>query len=731
MIKAILRSAAEAARAAALMLAPLGTAWAQDTNPQPTAEDTQLQEVTVTANRLSLIGNAQTASEGVVVNDELTLTPAFRPGQLLETVPGLDVTVHSGEGKANQFLMRGYNLDHGTDLAVFVDDMPVNEPSHAHGQGYADINFMIPELATDVSYTKGTYYADEGDFASVGSIHVDYLNSIPTEISQTVGTMDFQRTFLAGSISAGGGTLLGASEFQHYDGPWTTPGDQRKVNSVLRFSSGDAAQGFSVTAMFYHDLWNAQTDQPERALTEKLIPSVYGILDPSDAGYAQRASLSTVFHQAVGAGVLTADAYVISNRLYLWNDFTHFLLDPILGDQEEQHEDRETVGADSGYAWSSHLFGVDTDWMAGLHTRFDFNDVQRIPTEDRVPMTPAQLAAVNYPSSYSESDVIHLGSVAGYLQITSHWTDQLRSVLGFREDYMYGIDSGTNYGTASRALPEPKGSLIYRVNASTELYASAGRGFHSDDLRGVDQARIEGKPGAPLIASQTGEELGVRKDLFDRRVSATLAVYNLVAQSETTYDPDVGQDTAGPGSHRRGFEINVTYQAARWLELYSSYSGDRARYTSPLDDGTGHLGEYLPNAPFATGSFNVYVHDLGPWSGGIAYRYLSAFPLTSGPCSDQAVRADFAGLSTCAQAPTPKGQVFGSGYGEWNADLHYALRDGWSIGLAGYNLFNKKANAMEYFYVDRLPGEPTYGQADLHFHPLEPISGRLTIAKSF
>src|SRR5579884_1948728 len=134
------------------------------------------QEVTVTAERLNLIGTATTASEGVVVASELALTPAFRPGALLETVPGLTVTSHSGEGKANQYMMRGFDLDHGTDLAVFVDGMPVNEPTHAHGQGYADLNFLIPELATNLQYTKGTYYAEQGDFASVGSIHINYLD---------------------------------------------------------------------------------------------------------------------------------------------------------------------------------------------------------------------------------------------------------------------------------------------------------------------------------------------------------------------------------------------------------------------------------------------------------------------------------------------------------------------------------------------------------------------------
>src|SRR5580698_2725695 len=181
-------------RVAILVACGSGSAYAQQV-PAQSDSSPALQEVSVTARRLDLIGTATTASQGVVVNDELTLAPAYRPGQVLETVPGLDVTIHSGEGKANQYLLRGYNLDHGTDLAVYVDDMPVNEPTHAHGQGYADINFMIPELATNVSYTKGTYYADEGDFASVGSVHINYLNHIDNQLSLTAGTLGYQRIF--------------------------------------------------------------------------------------------------------------------------------------------------------------------------------------------------------------------------------------------------------------------------------------------------------------------------------------------------------------------------------------------------------------------------------------------------------------------------------------------------------------------------------------------------------
>jgi hypothetical protein len=690
-----------------------------------------LDEVVVTSVRRDLLGTATTASEGIVVNDELTLTPAYRPGQVLETVPGLDVTVHSGEGKANQYLMRGYNLDHGTDLAVFVDTMPVNEPTHAHGQGYADINFMIPELATNVSYTKGPYYANLGDFASVGSILVNYLDTTPDQALVTAGTLDFQRVFAAGSTAVGRSNLLAALELQHYDGPWTTPGDQRKINTVLRLSSGSENEGYSLTAMFYHDTWNAHTDQPERALTEGLISSRWDALDPSDAGQAQRASLSWLYGEPLGGGQLSANAYLISNHLTLWNNFTHVLVDPIHGDQEEQHESRITVGGDVSYAWNTQFAGANTDWVGGVHTRIDFNDVLRVPTQDRTALTGAQLAAVDYPPSFSERDQVRLYSGAVYLQMTSRWTEWFRSVLGFRADYLYGTDSGTYPGNASRVLAEPKASLIFTPTNTTEFYLSAGQGFHSDDLRGVNQARIEGAPGAPLIATQKGAEVGLRQELFDRQVTATVAFYGLDAQSETTYNPDVGQDSAGPGSHRTGFEINLTYQPLRWLEFYASYSGNHARYTSPLDDGTGHLGTYLPNAPLATGSFNVYIKNLGPWSAGLAYRYLSKFPLTSGPCANSAVAADFPGLTSCVEAPTAKGMVYGSGYGEWNVDVHYALPNGWSAALGIYNLSNKKANAMEYYYVDRLPGEPAYGTADLHFHPLEPTSARLTIQKIF
>jgi len=665
------------------------------------ASSDQLQEINVTAERLSLMGTASTASQGIVVNDEIALTPAFRPGQVLETVPGLQVTSHSGEGKANQYLLRGYNLDHGTNLAVFVDEMPVNEVTHAHGQGYTDLNFMIPELATNIKYTKGTYYADEGDFASVGSIRISYLDKIDNQISLTAGTLGFQRVLAAGSANLGAGAVLGALELQHYDGPWVNPDDQRKVNAVFRYNRGDGQEGASVTAMYYHGLWDSTTDQPERAVTGGLI-SRYGSLDPSDGGSAQRSNLSVQYHHPVADGQLNASAYVFNNQLTIWNDFTHYLVDPMNGDQEAQHEDRIATGGTVDYALSVPALGIENNILVGALVRRDYNDVLRYPTRDR-----AVIPASEDPLNFSEADKIRVTNLGTYVQATTHWTDWFRSVVGVRFDDIYGHDSGTNSGTARAGLLQPKSSLIFRLAASTEIYLSAGRGFHSNDLRGVTSAQATGRSGvASLISRQTGEEIGIRQE-FTQAFTVTLALYTLNAQSETTYSPDAGVDNAGPGSRRRGMEINATYQALRWLEFYGSYSANHARFTTPYDDGTGHVGEFLPNAPFATGSFDVYVKNLESWSGGLGYRYLSAFPLSSDD------------------------QVQGHGYGEWSGDAHYVIGEGWSLGLGIYNLTNKKADAAQFWYVDRLRGESAAGVADVHVHPLEGRTGRLTIAKSF
>src|SRR5690606_24789659 len=197
--------------------------------------------------RSSQVGVAQSASQGIVTAAELAATPVYRTGELLETVPGLTVTQHSGEGKANQYFLRGFNLDHGTDLAITVDGMPVNMRTHGHGQGYADLNFLIPELIGSVRVRKGPYFADEGDFASAGAVHIDYLNSLAPGFAQiTGGSFGYRRLLAAKSGAVGEGNLLAAFEANTYNGPWAVPDDMRKFNGLLRYSQGNADNGFSI-----------------------------------------------------------------------------------------------------------------------------------------------------------------------------------------------------------------------------------------------------------------------------------------------------------------------------------------------------------------------------------------------------------------------------------------------------------------------------------------------------
>jgi hypothetical protein len=700
-----------------------------------------LQEITVTAQRLELLGLAPTASEGIVADQELQLTPIYRPGQLLETVPGLIVTLHSGEGKANQYLMRGYNLDHGTDLGTFVDDMPVNQPTHAHGQGYTDLNFMIPELADAISYTKGPYYSSVGDFGAVGSVNIDYRDIIPDQIALSVGTFDYQRLLMEGSQPVGDGRLMAAAEVQHYDGPFLNPDDARKENSVLRYSEGDEQNGYTLTGMFYHQLWTNTTDIPVRAIDESLVPNRFGTLDPTDGGRAQRASLSINDHSTLGDGQFSASAFFIYNQLHLFNDFTHYLVDPMHGDQEDQFENRRVIGSAAKYTLPMRLGAIPNEISIGIRNRYDLLGVGRLPSEDRVP-----LATANDPASFSNLDQVYLFAVSAYLQAITHWTESFRSVLGLRDDYQHGTDVDylaalhdtagyTNGGTAAQSLLQPKGSLIYTPTNFLELYVAGGEGFHSADLRGVNQDRSVdlGLPNTPLLAKQEGEEVGVRTELH-RNIAMTLAVYNLWQQSETIIDPDVGQDTAGPPSRRYGYEFNITYQIRRWLEFYGSFTGDHTRFTRPFDDGTGHLGNFITDAPFATGSAALYVANLGPWSGGVDYRFLGNYPLSSGPCVNTAAMHDFPGATSCASAPTAAGQIDGKGFGELNAEVRYGFNSGWKAALGLYNLLDTHAAAAEFWYVDRLKSEISGypdGRADVHEHPLEPFMLRVTVSKQF
>ena len=274
------------------------------------------------------IGTSDAASAGVITPQLIDDRAILRPGEVLEYIPGMIVTQHSGAGKANQYFLRGFNLDHGTDFDTYVAGMPVNMRTHAHGQGYTDLNFLIPELVSRIDYFKGPYYASEGDFATAGGANISYFHQMKQNVAElTAGSYEYGRALVLGSTEAGPGQFLYAFEAVHENGPWDVPENFRKYNGVLRYTVpvGDGQLG--VTAMGYDGQWTATNQVPQRAVNEGLIDR-FGSLNSSDGGTSHRYSLSADYAGTVGGGHMLTTAYAISYYLNLYSDFTFFLNDP-------------------------------------------------------------------------------------------------------------------------------------------------------------------------------------------------------------------------------------------------------------------------------------------------------------------------------------------------------------------------------------------------------------------
>ena len=707
-----------------------GTALAQTpatadapANPRkPAAAPSEtVKEVVVTASRGNMLGRAETASQGVITQQEVALRPISRIGQLYETVPGLVVTIHSGEGKANQYLIRGFNLDHGTDFASFVDNMPVNRPTNTHGQGYSDQNFLIPQIVGGIDYTKGPYYAAIGDFGAVGSAHVRLVDELPAQVSGTIGTFGDEELFAGGTHHIDqDDRVWGALEVGHIDGPWDPPGDFRKVLAAARYSHGSDVQGFGLTGMVYQSVGRLLTDQPLRAVQDGMIGR-FGTLDPSDQSKSQRFSLSGDYGAVGEDWKLDLSAYAIRSTMTLWNDFTHLLDDPVNGDQEEQDEGRTTLGAQGTYSRAVRLGSIPTDIVVGVQLRYDDVELDKKHTLGRTPLDYCSVEqpdgpAVQVPATdfNCQADKVRLLDAAPYIENTTRWTPWFRTVVGLREEYYWASDrsliSGFS-GAAHQFLFQPKGSLVLGPFFKTELYLSAGRGFHSDDVRGVfGTVPLEGIPGAagqtPLLASTTGEEVGLRTNLVPH-LQAQIAVFRQDFRSELTYNADVGQDEASAPSRRQGIEVSAQFRPTPWLELNTDLSFSKARYQGDLAS-FGLDGPYISNAPSFIGSFGILVDDLGPWFGGLQWRKLGPYPISDGD-----------------RLPEDKG------YSEVNLDIGYKVTPKLKLQVGVFNLLNTKANASAFYYTSRLAGEPLEGVTDFQVHPVEPISARFTVTKTF
>jgi hypothetical protein len=677
-----------------------GAAQAQ-TAPDPfgpgTGASMVLPDVTVAAPRVLEAQPTDAASEKRISGETLNTRPVERPGEMLEAAPGLVVTQHSGEGKANQYFLRGMNLDHGTDLAIWLDGMPVNMRTHGHGQGYADINFLIPELVQQMIVKKGPYWAEEGDFASAGSLRLAYADRLERNVVlATGGSFGYWRGLAAGTVAAGSGWLTGAAETVFYNGPWQVPDNLRKFNGFLRYSEGTPDNGLSITALAYTNSWHSTDQIPVRAVSNGSLDR-FGAVDQTDGGDTQRYSLSMSWRQSDARTSSKIEAYAIYSTLNLYNNFTYFLNDPASGDQFQQSDKRKVLGLNASHLLRHELAGFRSETTVGTQVRYDdigvglFNTVQRTP-----------LSTVRY-------DQVSETSIGLYAKNMTRWTDWMSVTLGVRGDlFMASVDSDTpvNSGYTSAFLASPKLGVVFGPFDKTEFYLNAGFGYHSNDARGativVDPAdKVTPQTAVPLLVHSRGAEIGVRTQAL-KGLDSSLAMFVLDFDSELLFLGDAGTTVAGRPSRRIGVEWTNSYRPRPWASFDLDLAYTQARFT---DYSIG--GDQIPGAPAFIASGGATLGGDTGWFGALRLRSIGPRPLIS------------------------DGSVYSSFTTTVNARLGYVFESGIKLNLDAFNILNTQASQIDYYYTSRLPGEPAGGVADRHFHPIEPLAFRFTLAKAF
>ncbi len=645
----------------------------------------------------NLVGIAAAASQGAVTSAQLDARPVMRAGEVLETVPGLIVSQHSGEGKANQYYLRGFNLDHGTDFSTTVAGVPVNTPTGAHAHGYADVSFLIPELVSGVQFKKGPYYADEGDFSAAGAANVNYVNQLERPMARlSAGYDGWGRLFGAASPRVGGGYLLGALEVNHNDGPWVQPDDYRKVNGVLRYSRGDNRNGFSLTGMGYWADWNSTDQVPERAIASGAIPR-FGLLDPSDGGKANRQSIAAEFQRSNGPSSLRATGFLLHNSLNLFSNFTYFLDDPDDGNQFEQAERRVTAGGRLTYRRLGHFFERHTESAVGVQIRHDWLDpvgLYRTASRQRLARTREDEVGQTMMGVYAQSEI--------------EWTRTLRTTFGLRGDvYQFAVtsDNALNSGDGSDSLVSPKAGAIFGPWNGTELYVNAGTGFHSNDARGavITVNPISGEPVdrvTPLVRAK-GAEIGIRTVRI-RGLQSTVALWYLGLDSELLFVGDAGTTEAGRPSRRIGLEWTNYARLAPWLTIDGDLAFSRARFRDADPAGT-----QIPGALDRVLSAGITVEPRQPIFASLRVRHFGPRPLIE----DASV--------------TSKGTTL------WNGEAGYRVSRKARVVLELFNIFDAEVSDIDYFYASRLPGEPREGIEDVHTHPALPRSARIALHLTF
>ena len=674
--------------------------------------DTNLSEITVLSTREDLQGTATTASEGVVTLKQLRTRPLLRAGDLMEAVPGLVATQHAGEGKANQYYLRGFNLDHGTDLATYVDGVPINLPTHGHGQGYTDLGFLIPELVESVQYRKGPYAAEDGDFAAAGAVRMNTVRKVNHPFGQIeLGAGNYRRALAVGSLDLSGGDLLLAGEQLNDDGPWAVKQNLKRTNLLGKYTQGSTGNGWSVGLTHYQASWISTDQIPQRAVDSGLVGR-FGSLDPTAGGQTRRTGLNANWVSTDKGTQTQVSAYALRYDFELFSQFTYFTRGcdtaPLPAtcngaaplDQFSQVDHRNALGLNASHRVPMTVAGLDGIFTVGTDIRRDnIGQVALYDTQARVRLNTVR------------SDSVELNALGLWSQAELQLTPQLRGIAGLRWDKRaLSVNSSIpqNSGNAGAAISSPKVSLIYSASPTLDLYANWGRGFHSNDARGAvakadpRDPSMAVSPATPLVRA-TGYELGTRHKITDA-FTLTAALWALKLNSELLFVGDAGTTEASRPSMRKGLEVTANWRPTKNLELDGDLSLSRARFSD-----ADPAGNYIPGSMERVASFGA-TYQSGPWTLGTRIRHFGSRALIE----DNSIR--------------------GSASTMVNVKSGYRLSANAELSVEVFNLFNRSVNDTEYAYASRLPGEAAFSgntPATLHFHPSLPRTARVGLKMWF
>ena len=645
----------------------------------------------------NLVRIASAASVGAITAQQLEARPIMRPGEVLEAVPGLIVSQHSGEGKANQYYLRGFNLDHGSDFATMLAGVPLNVPAAAHFHGYSDSNIIIPELVSGVQYKKGPYFAEDGDFSAAGSANINYVNALDRPLlTISGGGQGWGRVFGAASPRVGDGNLLVALDLSRNDGPWVNPDDLRKANGIVRYSRGDTRNGFSLTGMGYTADWNATDQVPLRAIDSGLI-SRFGSIDPTDIGRTYRHSIAFDSLRSTGDSSLRVTAFGMRYGLNLIQNFTYFLANPVDGDQFEQEDRRTAVGAKVSYRRLGRFLGQPVESMVGVQLRHD--NAGTIGLYDTVGQRRTNTI---------RDDILKQTSGGLFAQSEIEWSPVFRTTLGLRGD-LYGYEitalDPRNSGTGSDGIVSPKLTVVLGPWQDTEFYVNWGHGFHSNDVRGATLT-VDPRTGLPVetltpLVTARGAEVGMRTVKI-RGLQSTVALWYLGFDSELLFIGDSGVTEANRPSRRYGLEWANYVRLTPWMTAEADMSFTNARFTD-----VGVAGPYIPGALNRVVAGAVTVEPAKRIFGSLRARHFGPRALVE----DNSVQS----ASTTI----------------WNAELGITLNEQMRVSIEGFNLFNSDVADIDYFYASRLPGEPIDGVEGIHTHPSIPRTARVSLQVAF